>query len=201
MSTRENDSGIRIGSTPERTLHISSARRRESATRRQWVGLAAVAGAAVLADQATKAAVRSSLSADEVVHVGGPLSIREVWNSGIAFGLFAQALPAVVLLTAVAVAWMLLFFARSGGRHPLLVPAIGLLVGGSFANLLDRVRLGHVTDFIDLRWWPTFNLADVSITVGVALLLVVALLVDRKSRKPLRLGDTGAESGARTPRA
>ena len=53
----------------------------------------------------------------------------------------------------------------------MLPVALGLLIGGSVSNLVDRVRLGHVTDFLDLRYWPAFNLADVCIVVGVALLL------------------------------
>ena len=180
-------SEIRIGSTPERTIHVSTAQRRLGATPRQWAGLAAVALAAGLADQVTKAAVRSSIATDEIVHVAGPLSLRHVWNSGIAFGLFSKAIPVVVLLTAAALAWMLVFFARTGARHPVLVPALGLLAGGSLANLVDRVRLGHVTDFVDIRYWPTFNLADAFITVGVALLLAVLLLADRRRDETLRL--------------
>ena len=65
---------------------------------------------------------------------------------------------------------MLVFFARSGARHPVLPVALGFVLGGSIANLVDRVRLGHVTDFLDLRYSPAFNLADVFIVVGVATL-------------------------------
>lgn len=199
MSAGEREGGMRIGSTPERTVHVSSAERRFNATGRQWAGLAAVALAAGLADQATKAAVRSSLSVDDTLYVAGPLSIRHVWNSGIAFGMFSGAVPVVVVLTAVALTWMLLFFARAGARHPVLVPALGLLAGGSLANLLDRVRLGHVTDFIDLRYWPTFNLADSFITVGVALLLLTIMFADRRVQERMHFG--GAGSGANPPNA
>ena len=89
-------------------------------------------------------------------------------NSGIAFGLFSQATAVVIALTGIAVAWMLFFFARSGARHPVLPVALGLVIGGSMSNLVDRVRLGYVTDFIDLRRWPAFNLADSFIVIGVA---------------------------------
>ena len=106
------------------------------------------------------------------MHVVGPFSIHHVKNSGIAFGLFAQATSIVILLTALAVAWMLFFFARSGSRHPVLPVALGLVIGGSVSNLVDRVRLGHVTDFLDFNYWPAFNLADSFIVVGVAALLL-----------------------------
>ena len=79
---------------------------------------------------------------------------------------------------------MLVFFTRSGGRHPVLPVALGLVLGGSLGNLLDRVRLGHVTDFLDFRFWPAFNLADVFIVVGVATLFGALAGGDRSQRRP-----------------
>jgi signal peptidase II len=105
-----------------------------------------------------------------------------VQNSGIAFGLFSSATAIVIVLTAVAVGWMILFFARSGSRHPVLPVALGLVIGGSVSNLVDRVRLGHVTDFLDLKFWPAFNLADSFIVVGVGILLLALLDADRPVR-------------------
>jgi signal peptidase II len=123
--------------------------------------------------------VSSRLALDESVHVVGPLTIHHVQNSGIAFGLFASATVVVIALTAAAVVWMLWFFARSGQRHPVLPVALGLVIGGSVSNLIDRVRLGHVTDFLDLRFWPAFNLADTFICVGVAILILTLVAADR----------------------
>jgi signal peptidase II len=105
-----------------------------------------------------------------------------VQNSGIAFGLFASRTTIVIAVTAVAVGWMLWFFARSGRRHPVLPVALGLVLGGSIANLSDRIRLGHVTDFLDLAAWPAFNLADTFIVVGVAVLFGTLVLADRPRR-------------------
>jgi len=85
-------------------------------------------------------------------------------------------------LTACAIAWMVFYFARSGARHPVLPVALGLLIGGSLANLIDRIRLGHVTDFLDLRFWPAFNLADTFIVVGVGILLVALVSAERQPR-------------------
>ena len=65
----------------------------------------------------------------------------------------------------------------------MLPVALGLLIGGSTSNLIDRVRLGHVTDFLDLRWWPAFNLADSFIVIGVGILFLALLLGDT-SRRP-----------------
>ena len=184
---------IRIGSTPEGAVHVSAAERRLAATPRHWASLGLVAAAAFAADQVTKLAVRSTLSLDDSVNIVGPLSIQNVPNSGIAFGLFSRAVPIVIGLTAVAIVWMLVVFARSGARHAVLAPAFGLLAGGSLANLLDRLRLGHVTDFIAVHHWPTFNLADSFITIGVAL-LVVALLYSNRPPRPARLGARATRS-------
>ena len=173
---------IRPGERTDAFRAISVAERSLSAERRQWIGLAIVALAAVAADQITKHVVASSIALDSAVDLVGPFSIRHVQNSGIAFGLFSSATVIVIVLTTVAVAWMLVFFARSGARHPALPVALGLLIGGSISNLVDRVRLGYVTDFLDLRWWPAFNLADASIVVGVAVLLGSLLLSDRSQR-------------------
>jgi len=147
-----------------------------------WIALLAVALAAVLADQITKQIVVTQLALGESVHLLGPLSIRHVNNPGIAFGLFSSWATAVTILTAVAVGWMLFYFARAGARHPVLPVALGFLIGGSMANLLDRLRLGHVTDFLDLRWWPAFNLADTFIVLGVVILLAALVSAERQPR-------------------
>ncbi len=103
---------------------------------------------------------------------------------------------------------MLVFFSRSGGRHPVLPVALGLVLGGSLGNLLDRVRLGHVTDFLDFRYWPAFNLADVFIVVGVAILF--GALVARRPPQRAAAGHRwplsafsvpDADAGARLDRA
>ena len=171
---------------------ISVAERSLAAGARQWAGLCAVAIAAVVADQVTKHVVTSTLQLDEAVHVVGPLSIHHVQNSGIAFGLVSSATAVVTVVTSAAVLWMIVYFARSGSRHPVLPAALGLLIGGSLSNLVDRIRLHHVTDFIDLKWWPAFNLADSFIVVGVAILLGALVAADRSPRPPRRTLDVAA---------
>jgi signal peptidase II len=179
---------VRVGSSTNALQPISTAERSLAAGTRQWAALGAIATAAFAADQLTKQIVSSALPLGDAVHVVGPLSLHHVQNTGIAFGLFSRSTTIVIVLTALAVAWMLAFFARSGQRHPVLPVALGFVLGGSVANLLDRVRLGHVTDFLDLRWWPAFNLADTFIVVGVGILFVALLAADRPHRRP-RLGD------------
>lgn len=175
---------VRMGSVTDGLAPISAAERSVAAQPAQWLGLAAIAIAAIGADQLTKQIVASQLAIDGEVRVFGPLSIHHVQNSGIAFGLFSSATAVVTALTALAVGWMLFYFARSGARHPVLPAALGLLIGGSISNLLDRIRLGHVTDFLDVRFWPAFNLADSFIVVGVGILLVALVVADRAPRRP-----------------
>ncbi len=179
--SRPSAPDIRVGSSPNALVPISSAERSLAAEPWHWASLLAVAGAAVAADQLTKRVVASALGVDDGVTVLGPLSIHHVRNSGIAFGLFASRTSAVIALTTIAVGAMIVFYARSAQRHPFLPVALGLVLGGSVSNLADRVRLGYVTDFIDFRWWPAFNLADTFIVVGVALLFVSFVAADRAS--------------------
>ena len=182
---------VRIGSTANALQPVSSAERSLAAGRTQWVILLLVAGAAVIADQLTKQLVGRTLGLGESVDIVGPFTIHHVQNSGIAFGLFGSRTSIVIVVTAIAVGAMLIFFARSGRRHPVLPVALGLVLGGSIANLVDRVRLGYVTDFLDLVAWPAFNLADTFIVVGVTILFGALVLADRPHRMHgARAGDT-----------
>jgi signal peptidase II len=173
---------VRVGSTANALRPISTAERSLGAGTAQWIALLAVAAAAVVADQLTKQIIGRTLAVGESVEILGPFSIHHVENSGIAFGFFASRTTVVIGITAVAVAWMLWFFARSGRRHPVLPVGLGLVLGGSIANLIDRVRLGRVTDFLDFDAWPAFNLADTFIVVGVAVLFSALVLADRSGQ-------------------
>jgi len=173
---------VRVGSTANALQPVSSAERSLAAGATQWVELLVVAAAAIGADQLTKHIVGRTLALGESVDIVGPFTIHHVQNSGIAFGLFASRTELVIGVTGVAVGLMLWFFARSAKRHPAIPVALGLVVGGSIANLVDRVRLGYVTDFLDFVAWPAFNLADTFIVVGVALLFGALVLADRPDR-------------------
>jgi signal peptidase II len=183
---------VRVGSSTDGLAPVSFAERSLAAGLAQWLALAAIAFAAVAADQLTKYIVTSRLALDDGVHVVGPFWIHHVRNSGIAFGLFSSATAVVILATGIAVTWMIVFFARSGARHPVLPVALGLVIGGSLSNLLDRVRLGYVTDFLDFRYWPAFNLADSFIVIGVLVLLGVLVHSEREPRRPRPVRDAAA---------
>jgi signal peptidase II len=172
---------VRVGSATNALQPIPGASRSLAAGTGQWLGLGLVALAAAAGDQLTKAIVSSRLGLGEAVDVVGPFTIHHVRNTGIAFGLFSDATSIVIGLTAIAITALVVFFARSARRHPLLPVAVGFVLGGSISNLVDRLRLGHVTDFLDLDYWPAFNLADTFIVVGVGLLFLSFVAADRSS--------------------
>lgn len=144
---------------------------------RRWGLLAALVALAV--DQASKQWALAALwpPYSPGVTVLPFFDLRLGFNTGVTFGMFresaAQAVWVLVLLTLAVMAWLVAWLWRTQLR--LEAMALGLVIGGALGNVLDRVRQGAVTDFIDLHYagwnWPTFNLADVAIVSGVGLLL------------------------------
>jgi len=145
-----------------------------SRSARAWCLAGALCALVVAADQAAKAAIEHNLAIGQHVDVLGPLDLTLSHNQGVAFGLAGGAGAGLVLVTVVALVVVGYLFARDPTR-PWMWLATGLLAGGALGNLTDRVRAGAVTDFVDLSPWPPFNLADVAITVGVAMLVLIYL--------------------------
>jgi signal peptidase II len=105
-----------------------------------------------------------------------------VHNSGVAFGAFAGGGLIVVALVTVALAALLFYFVTHLDKRLIWLPT-GMLLGGSIGNIIDRIRDGWVTDFVKLPAWPAFNVADVSITFGVLVLLWVIEQQDADERR------------------
>jgi signal peptidase II len=124
------------------------------------------------ADQATKALVRAGIEPGERDGIFPGVELVHVRNRGIAFSMFEGGGTVLLVVAALAVAALLVFFATHP-RRPLVWLPTGLLLGGAAGNLLDRVRDGAVTDFLKLPLWPAFNLADTCVTIGVLTLLYV----------------------------
>jgi len=137
-------------------------------------------GLIIVADQLSKAWIRDNLSEGWSLFESGFFRIVHVHNTGAAFGLLPDqsfALTIVgLIITAVILAYALVlyrYFPWFNSRLGKL--ALGLVVGGTAGNLIDRIRLGYVTDFIDFDYWPAFNVADSAVTVGSILLAYILI--------------------------
>ncbi|MGA7434141.1 MAG: signal peptidase II [Solirubrobacterales bacterium] len=139
-----------------------------------------IAAVIVLLDQISKAVVTDRISHLEKVDVLGPLQFTLTYNDGVAFGLAGGGGIFVILLSVVALIALGLFVRSAPEKRGTWI-AGGLILGGAVGNLIDRIRIGHVTDFILLPNWPAFNLADCAITVGVVLLALTLILDGRES--------------------
>ncbi len=137
-----------------------------------WLRAGVVMLLVIAADQLTKALVRGSIDPGEEHRLLSFLSLRDVHNSGVAFGFLGGGGVPVLIVTALALSLLVGYFARHTERSLLWLPT-GLLLGGALGNLIDRLHQGHVTDFIHLPHWPTFNVADICITTGVVVLVLV----------------------------
>jgi signal peptidase II len=125
------------------------------------------------ADQLAKHAVEDSIVPGESRKLLPGVELVNTRNHGVAFGFLPGSHLAVTILIGVALAILLVYFARHAGRRLIWLPT-GMLVGGAIGNIVDRLRAGSVTDFIKLPLgWPPFNLADASITVGILILLAL----------------------------
>ena len=128
----------------------------------------------VIIDLLTKRwAFSSTTPGDELEIVPGVLHIGQTRNEGIAFGFFAGRPWIVFGLMGIALTVLVIFYIRHRAQSGLWL-ATGLLLGGAIGNAIDRIHLGYVRDFINLPHFPTFNLADVSITAGVIILVLTA---------------------------
>ncbi len=142
-------------------------------SRRAVAIVLAVAASTIVADLGTKAWARSAL-ADGATDLGW-VALRLAENPGVAFSLGASA-PAWVVSTVTTLAVVVLaVMAMRGTLHP--PAAAGLLLGGGLGNLVDRLQDGTVTDMIDFGWFPSFNVADIALNVGVGLVLLWGLFL------------------------
>ena len=132
-------------------------------------------------DQITKAVIRATMSVGESVPPDAPVRLTYVRNTGSAFGLFPNQTLILTIAAAVGVIVIAFVLVREGRASNLLATSLTMQLAGAIGNLIDRISYGYVVDFVDFRFWPVFNVADSSITIGF-LLLAVALLFSRDSK-------------------
>ena len=151
-------------------LHLPQDRRRD-------IVFGSVALLVIIIDQLTKALVRANLALGEVYFDAVIFRILHVQNTGAAFGLFKDHSLTIIItsIIGVVVILVLVFLLRSRWHFlesMWVQVGMGLVMGGTIGNnLIDRLRQGYVTDFIDFKVWPAFNIADASITIGVIIIV------------------------------
>jgi signal peptidase II len=153
--------------------------------------LISLIAAAVVADQLTKAAALSLLSQGTAVPVFPSFNLSLGFNTGASFGMMGGIMAGKPLLMAALTGALTIAFAVMAFRaqHALERAGFALVVGGALGNIIDRLRQGAVTDFLDFYWrdwhWPTFNVADTAITLGAVLILAASLPVRRRKEPVL----------------
>ena len=147
----------------------------------------------VVADQITKHWALNALADGHTIDIVGSLRFNLAFNTGMAFAKGQGIGPIIAVVGILVVAYLLIGLGRNTKPGALFV---GLVAGGASGNIIDRLFRGEawlqgaVVDFIDLQWWPIFNIADAAIVVGAAALVVASMLPERK------VVDAGPESDA-----
>lgn len=145
----------------------------------RWSAISAIAGCVLLSDQVLKWAMTAWIGPDAPRHrielAGNLLAFDYVENRGAAFGILAGQPFLLVLFAALAIALFAGMLRSTLRTHPLVPVAVGLVLGGAIGNVLDRIRIGYVVDFIAVGSFPRFNIADSAITIGLILLAWTAI--------------------------
>jgi signal peptidase II len=145
-----------------------------------------IAAGIIALDQFTKWIVRSNLSVGETWPEDSDAWIRiiHVTNSGAAFGILQGQTPFLIGTSILGLAAIVLYYLYPPMDHGVIRVALGMQLGGAIGNLIDRVRLGEVTDFIDVGSFPTFNVADSSISVSIVAVLLFFVFQETDDPKP-----------------
>ena len=155
-------------------------------------------------DQFTKWVVLRELgpggTRDEIDVIPGLLQFIFVRNTGSAFGLFQGSSDVLKVVSLVVIVALAAYYARAAMRDWVLALAMGLQLGGALGNVIDRFRHGYVVDFIDVPRWPTFNVADSGITVGVVLLMYALLFREPRIERELADDPNQRRIATQTPR-
>lgn len=160
----------------------------ERRKQRVWAVPLGVIAVAVILDQLSKLWVVRTLGPQTMTNFiplfGDEVRIAYSHNTGVAFSLF-RGHPEILTLTALLIVAGAIYFYRTQMANERLIAQLtmGLILGGAFGNIIDRVRLGYVVDFIQVGWFPIFNLADSFISIGAVLLMAQFVLDDLAQRQ------------------
>ena len=166
-----------------------------------WRVPVAVASTVVLVDQLTKHWAINELGNDRTIDVLWTLRFNLAFNNGMAFGQGGGFGPVIGVVATLVIVYLLITLRNESSR--LSAVGMGLLIGGAAGNLIDRLFRGNgfldgaVVDFIDFQWFPIFNIADMAINVGAALLILGSILSSRRQAHVDRAPDDGSTDDER----
>ena len=169
-------------------MSVKPAHRRSSGAFDLWVRrgwpIWLLALTIFVADQVTKRIILAWLEYGESWPADGFLRFTLARNTGAAFGIFQGQSTILSVIAIAAIALILWLYHASAGKSLLLRLALAFQLGGAFGNLLDRFMYGYVVDFVDVGPWPIFNVADSSISVGIALLVAYVVFGQPSASEP-----------------
>jgi len=172
---------------------IEQAEKRPRQGRKQEIILGTAALLVIVLDQLSKHYVRTYLPRgvpwNPIESLSRYVSFTYITNTGAAFGILPAFGTIFTFIAIIAVVAILLYYRRLASESVVTYLALGLQLGGALGNLVDRIRLGYVVDFIDFKVWPVFNVADSSVVVGVALLALSILREPDKDTKDALVSD------------
>ena len=142
-----------------------------------------------LLDQLSKNIVTNIFKDGKIWPEESPIRLAYVTNTGSAFGLFQNATLFLTIASIIGICFLLYLYYYKANSKPILRFALGLMVGGALGNLFDRVYQGYVVDFIGVWWWPWFNIADSSVSVGTFILVTVLLIFDKSKQTKISNSD------------
>ncbi len=160
------------------------------AMRSEWLLLVTMIGT-IAADQVTKIIITGTLALGESWPADGLFRLTHGTNSGAVWGLFPGRTGILTFASIIAIGFIVYYYRTQATRNRPTRFTVGLLLGGAIGNLIDRLRMGAVVDFIDVGWWPSFNVADSSILIGMTLLIATLLLTGENEPR----GEQPSESG------
>jgi len=132
-----------------------------------------------ISDQITKYAVYKNMSLGESIPAEGIIRITYARNTGMAFSLF-ENFGIILLILSLIISSILIIYLFTIDKPRIVIRVFsGLVVAGALGNILDRIRFGYVNDFIDVGWWPIFNIADSSITIAIGIYIFDAIFIQK----------------------
>lgn len=137
----------------------------------------------IFLDQISKYIVMQNLRLGESIPSSGLFRLTHAQNTGTAFSLFQNQTDILTLVSFVAIVMIIFIYISIEKPSKHIYISYALLFGGAFGNLIDRVRLGYVTDFFDVGFWPIFNIADSAITIGIIFMLFNYLIFNKNNEE------------------